>query len=386
MIKKIFLCGNTGSNNRGCEAIIQSTYDIIRDLNSDIPITLFTYNEKADKDAGLDKKMDIISYANYHNIVERGEAYFWNRVFKNYKLGQRHIQRPLFDRLDHETLCLFIGGDTYCCKNPMQFYGLQQEAQRKQAKTILWGCTVDKSMFNETMVENFKQFHKIVAREKRTYEDLISVGVESKNISLCPDTAFNLKTEKCELPDNFVTGNTLCINPVGNDEFLIGNYVPFIKKVLETTDMQICLVPHVFTDCDEDMRSAKLVYRSFENNNRVSIVDKKLHCKELKFIISQVRFLIAHRTHASIAGYSSLIPTHVIGYSVKSVNIAIDIFGRSENFVTSREEIKTSDDLVEILKFMLEKESEIKETLKHQIPLMKGKALETKNVLKEIGV
>ena len=41
MIKKIFLCGNTGSNNRGCEAIIQSTYDIIRDLNSDIPITLF---------------------------------------------------------------------------------------------------------------------------------------------------------------------------------------------------------------------------------------------------------------------------------------------------------------------------------------------------------
>ena len=56
-------------------------------------------------------------------------------------------------------------------------------------------------------------------------------------------------------------------------------------------------------------------------------------CEELKGCISRCRFLVAARTHASIAAYSTGVPTLVAGYSVKARGIARDLFGTEDGHV-----------------------------------------------------
>jgi hypothetical protein len=54
-------------------------------------------------------------------------------------------------------------------------------------------------------------------------------------------------------------------------------------------------------------------------------ISGKLNAAELKYVILQCRFMVCSRTHASIAAYSSGVPTIVIGYSNKSKGIAADL-------------------------------------------------------------
>ena len=54
---------------------------------------------------------------------------------------------------------------------------------------------------------------------------------------------------------------------------------------------------------------------------------------ELKGFIARCRFFVGARTHATIAAYSSCIPTFSVGYSIKAKGIAQDIFGTYKNYV-----------------------------------------------------
>jgi len=80
-----------------------------------------------------------------------------------------------------------------------------------------------------------------------------------------------------------------------------------------------------------------------------------------------MRFFIGARTHATIAAYSTLVPTMVLGYSVKSKGIAKDIFGE-EKLVLNLSEISDSSKLIAKFEEMQSEEKEIKELLTVKIP------------------
>ena len=63
----------------------------------------------------------------------------------------------------------------------------------------------------------------------------------------------------------------------------------------------------------------------YKDSGRVCIVDD-CNCMQLKYDISKCRFFVGARTHATIAAYSTCVPTLVVGYSVKSRGIARDLF------------------------------------------------------------
>ena len=83
-----------------------------------------------------------------------------------------------------------------------------------------------------------------------------------------------------------------------------------------------------------------------------------------------MRFFIGARTHATIAAYSTLIPTMVLGYSVKSKGIAKDIFGE-EKLVLNLKEISDSSKLIEKFQEMVRDEEEVIQTLANNIPRIK---------------
>ena len=83
----------------------------------------------------------------------------------------------------------------------------------------------------------------------------------------------------------------------------------------------------------------------------------------LKSYISHLDFLVTARTHASIAAYSTGVPTLVLGYSIKSRGIAFDLFGSIDNYVIAVQEITDQKYLWEKFEWLLAHESEIKSKL-----------------------
>ena len=119
------------------------------------------------------------------------------------------------------------------------------------------------------------------------------------------------------------------------------------------------------------------LYDKFKSTNRVSLLEDN-NCEILKGYISRCRFFIGARTHATIAAYSTNVPTLVIGYSVKAKGIAKDIFGTYENYVLPVQSLSNKDDLINAFEWMKDNEDDIRKHLNEFMPGYKEKALQGK--------
>ena len=91
-------------------------------------------------------------------------------------------------------------------------------------------------------------------------------------------------------------------------------------------------------------------------------------CEELKGYIGRCRFFIGARTHATIAAYSSLVPTLVVGYSVKAKGIAKDLFGTYERYVEPVQNLETEEQLLAAFQWLYREEENIKKKLTEVMP------------------
>lgn len=201
------------------------------------------------------------------------------------------------------------------------------------------------------------------------------------------DPAFLLETEKLPLPENFIENNTVGINvsPLimqygTEDSLILENYEKLIDFILGKTDMNVCLIPHVAWEYNDDRVPCRFLYDKFKDTNRLSMIEDG-NCKQLKGYISRCRFFVGARTHATIAAYSTYVPTLVVGYSVKSRGIAQDLFETDENYVLPVQSLRTSDELSENFQWILEHEQDLLDRLNKIIPEYIEKAKEGERVL-----
>ena len=94
--------------------------------------------------------------------------------------------------------------------------------------------------------------------------------------------------------------------------------------------------------------------------------------------------MIAARTHASIAAYSTCVPTLVLGYSVKSLGIATDIFGTADNYVLPVDKIKENNEILKAFVWLQDNETMIRGRYKKVMPSYIKKALLGKKYLQEL--
>ncbi|MDO5124498.1 MAG: polysaccharide pyruvyl transferase family protein, partial [Eubacteriales bacterium] len=83
---------------------------------------------------------------------------------------------------------------------------------------------------------------------------------------------------------------------------------------------------------NNDLKPLESLFSIYKDSGRVVLI-KDHNCEELKGYISRCRFFVGARTHATIAAYSTCVPTLVVGYSIKSKGIAKDLFGTFEKYV-----------------------------------------------------
>lgn len=369
---KLVLYPHGGSGNHGCEAIVRSTCKITQ-----ADITLFSASPEEDKRVGLDA---ICNVQSDHCTISRFSPQYMKALLQTKIYGDKTAYDrihfcPILKAAKTADYILSIGGDNYCYGVPRFIYLVNQEIRKKGGKTILWGCSVEPDSIKGEMLEDLQGYTHIIARESITYQAMINKGL--KQAILIPDPAFQLNRIDLPLPENFIEGNTVGINvsPMiigheSNQGMTLQNYIELINYIINQTDMQVALIPHVVWSHNDDRIPLNILYDKFKETGRICMIEDHT-AEELKGFIARCRFMIAARTHASIAAYSEKIPTLVIGYSIKAKGIAQDLFRTYEKYVLPVQSLKKKDDMTEAFKWLQDNEFNIKKQLDTIIPNIK---------------
>ncbi len=376
-----------GSGNHGCEAIINSTCHML----DGIPKLLVTNSEEEDRAYSLAPLCDILQE---RKIAEHFFAhvwyYVWRAVFHDPESFMRYRFRQVLGQ-NRAPLYLSTGGDLYCYElSRKEAITANAAFCRAGARTILWGCSLEPELLREPeVIEDMKRYALITPRESITEQALRAAGV-TDNVRLYPDPAFALEPEETELPRGFVRGGTIGINVspmVVERESVPGitmaNYRKLIDYILQTSDNCVALIPHVVWHHTDDRRALRELYRGHEANDRVFLF-QDMSCRKLKYVISQCRIFIGARTHATIAAYSSCVPTLVIGYSVKSRGIARDLFGSEEHYVLPVQALEKPEELIQAYDWIAGREDQVRADLERMMPAYRARAAEAGEEVRRI--
>ena len=327
-----------GSGNHGCEAIVNSTCH----MTEGIPKLLVTNSEQEDRRYSVGALCDILQE---RKIAEHFFAHVWC-----YEVPRKEAM------LAHSTFC------------------------RAGARTVLWGCSLEPELLeNPAVVDDMKRYTLITPRESITEQALRDAGVV-ENVKRYPDPAFFLDPESFALPAGFRAGETIGMNIspmiVENETvqgITVANYRKLMAHILDSTTYSIALIPHVMWHHTDDRKTLAQLYETYADNDRV-ILFEDMSCQRLKYIISKCRAFIGARTHATIAAYSSMVPTLVVGYSVKARGIARDLFGTEEHYVLPVQSLSDPAELIGAYEWMMEREEEIRRRLTEIMPAYREEA------------
>lgn len=383
--EKVVLYAHAGSGNHGCEALANTICKLVKK-----PVRLVTNSVEEDENYSLKELCEIVPEQNIRkNRIMHILYYGWRLLSKD----RESFLRYRFKNVLGNNSCLWnlsIGGDNYCYESMINDLILANSMfHHNGGKTILLGCSIEpESLKRPELVQDMLQYEAIFARESITYDALKEAGV--KNLYLYPDSAFALDTKYLLLPEGFQEKNTVGINispMIVENETSVGmtmkNYKALIRYILDTTDMSVALIPHVVWERNDDRVTIEELYYSFRDEPRVVKLGD-CSCEELKGYISRCRFFIGARTHATIAAYSSLVPTLVVGYSVKAEGIAKDLFGTHEKYVEPVQNLETEEQLLAAFRWLYREEDNIREQLKEVMPSYIQKAKAAGDMLEKI--
>lgn len=418
---QIILYMHAGSGNHGCEAIVNSLCHMMKE-----DAVLVSYRGNEDWQYTLKELCEIKQERSFDEHKLAHIAYYVHRMLtKDAASFLRYRYEDIFKK-PMSPLAISIGGDNYCYDSMLSDLRLANLAfTKKGTKTVLLGCSIEPELLKsgqeaqaDQILEDLSRYHLIIARESLTYEALcdafakrreqsnsnnnssnnsdnnrnilnirstsnIQITPDFPRIVQIPDPAFTLGYVRKKVPDGFWKGNTVGVNVsplIQKSESVPGItmkcYEELIEWIIEHTDMQIALIPHVVWKNNDDRKPLSELYEKYKSTERlVQIPDGS--CEELKGYISQCRFFVGARTHATIAAYSTCVPTLVVGYSVKAAGIAQDLFGSQEHYVLPVQSLRDPQDLVCEFQWLMEQENSIWEHLQRKIPDYQEQALRT---------
>lgn len=374
--KNMIMYAHGSAYNHGCEAIVRSTVDLLG-LEKENTI-LFSNHIQGDLDFQLD---DLVTLRGVHELPENRNSLtgILYRVYAGLHPNHDQAYYRCFGKEQYQYLfncgdvALSIGGDNYCYPSALTALDVRNYwLNKKGTKTILWGASLTEELLSNQVLEDLNRYALICVREKLSYDLLKKHGIRTELI-LAPDPAFALQVQNTPWPDRIEHTNVVGINisHFATEAKGIENYRNLIRWILENTDMEIAMIPHVVFPRDpgnNDLLNIHKLLKLLPESNRIFVVNKAYNCCQLKSLISKCRFFVGARTHATIAAYSTCVPTLVVGYSTKSIGIARDLFGTEEGYVCSVQQMQDENILLQAFIRMYQEEFERRNHLRTCMP------------------
>lgn len=346
-MKHFLLYAHGTSCNHGAEASLKCDIDFLRENVPDCKITLSSHFPEDDRRFQV-KADEIIGRNMQGKTVEE-------------------VYKDTIDRITADTVCFSIGGDNYCYPNWERYATIHKAVLERGAKSILWSCSLEPSMIDDAMLEVLRTHHLITVRESHTYKALQERGL--KNMVLVSDIAFCLKPEKVAVPEEKYVVLNLSPLVLRKNLKVLDAYQKLIDEIVRRTELKIVFLPHVEVAVDNDKDALDQLHGDEE---RIVRIPTGMSAAQYKYIISKAEACVAARTHATIAAWSTYVPTLAVGYSTKAKGIAEDL-GQSEYVVG----IETIDEhsLASVFFGFYEKKERIKKELEEMVPLCKSRVI-----------
>lgn len=393
-MNNILIYQHQSSMNHGCEALVYTISEQIKEKCPDSKITLSSYFKKDD---------DLFEFPYIDDIVQNNMwlvRFTWpwlvyqidKRILNNKAVQEKFMYcKTCYELSGNADVCVAVGGDTYCYNKGKEHWPLERKMKKLGKKMMLWGCSVEPNDVPGEMAEHLSNFDVITVRDPISYEALVNGGVKSK-IVRCADPAFLLPIQECKLPDDWEDGKMIGIN---FSPMVMGSMAEkdgpreaicaLIDHILQSGDNKVVLIPHVRLSFCDDMDELRPIHDKYKGTGRVLLVDDvMLNARQLKYIISKCKVFVGARTHATIAAYSTGVPTLAIGYSVKARGIARDLFGSEDGMTVSIKEIGGTDKLVKAYQNIYKNEENLKNKLLEMMPEYRKKALASGRALEEL--
>lgn len=385
---RITLYGNGSSGNHGCEAIVRGTVKLLgQEANT---FRLQSENPSEDRIYGLSSLVKICpAKCGYKKGVHFLAAYAKLKFTRNYTdMDGLHYLSGIHEASTESDLALSVGGDNYCYGGTGIYAYLNRAYQKQGLKTSLWGCSIEPDVVRQKQVaQDLARYNLIVARESITYE---SVKTIQHNTVFSPDPAFFMEPQKCSVDSRLISGHIIGINIspmiISNEQkagIAYENYKVLIRHILSETDAAVALIPHVVWRSNDDRVVLRQLYQDLGEDPRLLLVEDHT-APELKYIISQCDFFIGARTHATIAAYSSCVPTLVVGYSVKARGIARDLFGTEQGYVVPVQDLSTPSQLWDAFLALYHNRQLLQTRLAEKMPGYLAKAENAVTAVKEL--
>ncbi|MCF2684303.1 polysaccharide pyruvyl transferase family protein [Faecalicatena contorta] len=370
MSSGVVLCYHGGSANHGCEAIIRSSAKMFGEN-----VTTYSMYPETDIRYALDQVVDL-QYDRESKIKKPSFKYYMSaiemKLCNSTVLNTYFRWKVFFDNVKPGNVYLSTGGDNYCYTEVDKLSDYNRIIKYKRGKTVLWGCSVEPEVVAQPKIaKDLARYDLITARETISYEALRKVN---SNTILVADPAFVLDRVDLPLPEGWQENNMIGINAsplilqsASDGKIAFEAYCKLIEHILDNTDCGIALIPHVVGKMNDDRIPLKKLAEKYQDSKRIVLIDD-CNCMEIKGYISRCRMFVGARTHATIAAYSTCVPTLVLGYSVKSRGIAKDLFGRSENYVLPVQGLKSATELRDAFCWLMKNEDGIRKHLYSIIP------------------
>lgn len=333
---RFLLYNHAGCNNRGCEAIVRTTAARLHGMGVD-RVLLASGESKYDRSLSIPSVDEV--------FTPTISPYSWHRLVNSigFRLGmprESEVARkyaPVIHNGIKCDCCLSVGGDTYCYGDQEHMRVVNRRLREKKKKLVLWGASVEPALLSGQTLRDLVDYDLIVSRESITQEAFLSKGLPS---IMWRDPAFDLEPENLPLPKEWIPEgivglniSPLVLDRIGNREEALQVFMGLIHHILHYTNNSVALFSHVVWAHDNDAWVVDKLKQAYSDTKRVFSLPDSLTSMQIKGYISRMRLLVTARTHASIAGYSSFVPTLVIGYSVKAKGIARDIYGSEKDHV-----------------------------------------------------
>lgn len=390
----ILLVQHAGCYNRGCEAILRSTLQLLREYLPGCQLVASVYDFEADRKYLKDREPDLRLIPARPSVPQK---YSW----KWFKTGMK--RRLLYDRVpdtvyanreeyERADIVLHIGGDNLIPSTTVSWSYLRELAFAKQlgAKSVAWACSINPCLESETarFAAALRTIDLITVRESETLEYLLDIGV-TKNVVRVADPAFLLEPDTSNSALRSLNGKAYVglgvsalvaikrANKYSEYRGYLQANVGFARWLLANEEYDLVLVPHVTgkDDVNDDRIPCRAVYEALGDTSRVSILEANMNAAQMKGAISRFKYFIGARTHSTIASYTSFVPTISIGYSIKATGLNRDLLG-TEEFLLDAKALSDSR-LIETFKKLQARADDIRGKLEQTVP--QSQALAKKN-------
>ena len=377
-MQKIALYQHGGSYNHGCEALATTISKEVLRVMPNSEVYLCSHHPEQDEQYNIKTIHKIVENKRWLRRGTIGWLFYQidKRLFNCKKLQEVfEVDKPCLKLAKDMDCMIAIGGDNYCYNKGKLYWPTERVIKKMGKKMMLWGCSVEPDELPGELAEHLKVFDLITVRETTSYNAFIENGFDGK-VRLVADPAFLLEKAKVEYPKNWKEGqmvginlSPMILNYTKNREQVVDSIYALIDHILETTEMNVVLVPHVRLSYTDDMDTLRPIYEKYKDTNRIVLLDDyNLSCSELKGYISSCRFFIGARTHSIIAAYSTEVPSLALGYSVKAKGIAKDIFGTEENLVLPVQTFNDPKSTVNGFDYLLKNEDALRQKLHEVMP------------------